>query len=85
MNAVSEQSGSIMIMIHFWICMLEIISSFDPDYKYFYAPDGFPGPMAYNSQPDYLYHNNGDGTFTDVTKEMGIIDKDGQGNGCWSC
>jgi hypothetical protein len=55
--------------------------NFDPNYKYFYAPDGFTGPMAYDSQPDYLYHNNGDGTFEDVTKSMGIIDIDGRGMG----
>jgi hypothetical protein len=55
--------------------------SFDPEYKYFYAPDGFPGPMAYNSQPDFLYHNNGDGTFKDVTNEMGINDRDGRAMG----
>jgi enediyne biosynthesis protein E4 len=41
--------------------------NFDPEYKYYYAPDGFPGPMAYDAQRDYLYHNNGDGTFDDVT------------------
>lgn len=55
--------------------------NFDPEYKYFYAPDGFPGPMAYESQPDYLYHNNGDGTFEDVTKGMGINDVDGRAMG----
>lgn len=55
--------------------------NYDPTYKYFYAPDGFTGPMAYNSQPDYLYHNNGDGTFTDVTEAMGIKDIDGRGMG----
>ncbi len=33
---------------------------YDPEYKYFYAPDGFPGPMAYDAQPDVLYHNNGE-------------------------
>jgi enediyne biosynthesis protein E4 len=54
---------------------------FDPNYKYFYAPDGFPPPMAYESEPDVLYHNNGDGTFTDVTKAMGIVDKDGRSMG----
>jgi hypothetical protein len=52
--------------------------NFDPDYKYFYAPDGFPGPMAYDAEPDILYHNNGDGTFTDVTGAMGIKDLDGR-------
>lgn len=55
--------------------------NFDPEYKYFYAPDGFPGPMAYDAESDYLYHNNGDGTFTDVTREMGIIDLDGRAMG----
>jgi hypothetical protein len=55
--------------------------NFDPNYKYFYAPDGFSGPMAYDSQADYLYHNNGDGTFEDVTKKMGIVDIDGRAMG----
>ncbi len=55
--------------------------NFDPEYKYFYAPDGFPGPMAYDSQPDYLYRNNGDGTFEDVTLAMGIVDPDGRAMG----
>ncbi len=55
--------------------------SFDPKYKYYYAPDGFPGPLAYDSQPDILYHNNGDGTFEDVTKRMGIVDVDGRAMG----
>jgi hypothetical protein len=55
--------------------------NFDPDYKYYYAPDGFPGPLAYDSQPDILYHNLGDGTFEDVTEKMGIIDLDGRAMG----
>jgi len=54
---------------------------FDPDYKYYYAPDGFPGPMAYDAQKDVLYHNNGDGTFEDVTEKMGITDIDGRAMG----
>ena len=32
---------------------------YDPEYGYFYAPDGFPGPMAYDGQLDRLYHNLG--------------------------
>jgi len=55
--------------------------NFDPNYKYYYAPDGFPGPLAYDSQADVLYHNNGDGTFEDVTKKMGIVDVDGRAMG----
>ncbi len=55
--------------------------NFDPEYKYFYAPDGFPGPMAYDSEKDVLYHNEGDGIFKDVTESMGIIDVDGRAMG----
>jgi enediyne biosynthesis protein E4 len=55
--------------------------NFDPNYKYYYAPDGFPGPLAYDAQPDVLYHNNGDGTFEDVTSKMGIKDLDGRAMG----
>jgi hypothetical protein len=54
---------------------------YDPNYKYFYAPDGFPGPLAYDSEKDVLYHNNGDGTFSDVTDAMGIVDLDGRAMG----
>ncbi len=54
---------------------------FDPNYKYFYAPDGFPGPMAYDAQSDILYHNNGDGSFEEVTQSMGIVDTDGRAMG----
>ena len=55
--------------------------NFDPEYKYYYAPDGFPGPLAYDSQADILYRNKGDGTFEDVTVKMGIIDIDGRAMG----
>ena len=55
--------------------------AFDQEYKYYYAPDGFPGPMAYDAQKDVLYHNNGDGTFEDVTEKMGIRDTDGRAMG----
>jgi len=55
--------------------------NFDPNYKYYYAPDGFPGPLAYDSQKDILYHNNGDDTFENVTEKMGIIDIDGRAMG----
>src|SRR5712692_1981858 len=29
-------------------------------------------PRTYNPMPSWLFHNNGDGTFTDVSKESGI-------------
>ncbi len=33
------------------------------------------GPKGYNHVPDRLFHNNGDGTFTDVSKESGVGNK----------
>jgi enediyne biosynthesis protein E4 len=32
------------------------------------------GPRGLNGSPDNLYHNNGDGTFTDVAKKAGVDD-----------
>lgn len=55
--------------------------NYDPDYSYYYAPDGFPGPLAYDSQKDVLFKNLGNGIFEDVTEEMGIVDIDGRAMG----
>lgn len=33
------------------------------------------GPLGYQGAPDVLYHNNGDGTFTDVTRKAGVVDR----------
>ena len=57
---------------------------YDPDYNFYYAPDGFPGPLSYRGQADVLYHNNGDGTFTDVTKEAGVSNDEGRAMGVTS-
>ena len=53
---------------------------FDPQYRLFYAADDFPGPLAYPGQPDRLYRNNGDGTFTEVSTAAGV-DKPGRAMG----
>ncbi len=58
--------------------------AFNPDYNYYYAPDGFPGPMAYDGQPDRLYHNEGNGSFIEVTKEMGLYNPEGRAMGVGS-
>ena len=43
--------------------------------------DVFCGPIGLTGQPDTLYHNNGDGTFTDVTEKAGIRDPNYYGFG----
>ncbi len=53
----------------------------------FYCGDRGPGMRSYchpddfNGQPPTLYHNNGDGTFTDVSKSSGVGLKAGNGLG----
>lgn len=53
----------------------------------FYCGDRGPGMRSYchpddfRGQPPTLYHNNGDGTFTDVSKSSGIGQKGGNGLG----
>ena len=48
---------------------------------------GLPGkrlscpPSLFPGEPNILYHNNGDGTFTDVSKSTGIADQIGKGMG----
>ena len=32
------------------------------------------GPRGLKGEPDHLFHNNGDGTFTDVSKSAGVSD-----------
>lgn len=45
---------------------------FDPKYRAFYAADNYPGPLDYEGETNRLFHNNCDGTFTDVTDKSGI-------------
>jgi len=52
---------------------------FDPRENAFYAPDGFPGPLAYPAESDVLYRNEGDGTFVDVSGASGVDEHAGRG------
>jgi hypothetical protein len=45
---------------------------FDPKYRAFYAADNYPGPLDYEGETNQLFHNNCDGTFTDVSEKSGI-------------
>jgi enediyne biosynthesis protein E4 len=58
---------------------------YDPDSPpYCAAPDGqrdYCGPEDFPAQPDRLYRNNGDGTFSDVSRSAGIDRPEGRGLG----
>jgi len=58
--------------------------TYDPDYRYFYAAENFPGPASYKGQPDVLYRNKGDGTFEDVTRKAGVYNPEGRAMGITS-
>jgi len=45
---------------------------FDPKYRAYYAADNYPGPLDYEGETNRLYHNNCDGTFSDVSDKSGI-------------
>jgi len=47
---------------------------------------GYGHPRAYKGTPDILYRNNGDGTFTDISEQAGVINPDeGRGMGGVVC
>ncbi|HEX4308799.1 MAG TPA: CRTAC1 family protein [Acidobacteriaceae bacterium] len=64
---------------------------FDPKYHNYYAADNYPGPLDYEGETNRLFHNNCDGTFTDVTdksalgtfigRTMGVTAADFDGDG----
>jgi enediyne biosynthesis protein E4 len=63
---------------------------FDPKYRTYYSPDGFPGPLSYAPQSHSLYRNLGNGRFEDVSRlvrlgppgrGMGVTAADWDGDG----
>ena len=50
----------------------------DGKFRAYYPAAGYPGPLSYGAEPNALYRNNGDGTFTDVSREAGIEKENGR-------
>ena len=42
-------------------------------FKNVFAGDVYPGPLSYNGTCGALYRNNGNGTFTETTREAGLL------------
>jgi len=54
---------------------------FDPTYRHFYSAHHYPGPLDYAPETNRLFHNNGDGTFTEVSSQAGIAEPPGRAMG----
>jgi len=55
---------------------------FDPKVKKpYYTAEAFAGPLDYEGDSNRLFHNNGDGTFTDVSERAGIANPPGRAMG----
>jgi len=55
---------------------------FDPNSKKpYYSAEAFAGPLDYEGDANRLFHNNGDGTFTDVSDKAGIANPAGRAMG----
>ncbi len=51
---------------------------FDPRLRTYYGADHFPGPLNYDGESNRLFHNNGNGTFSDVTHDAGVFKPGGR-------
>ena len=54
---------------------------FDPNYRQYYTADHYPGPLDYDPELNRLFHNDGNGKFTDVSKQSGIAAHPGRAMG----
>jgi hypothetical protein len=55
---------------------------FDPHAKrLYYTADAFAGPLDYEGEGNRLFHNNGDGTFSDVSERAGVANPVGRAMG----
>ena len=54
---------------------------YDPASRQFYSAQQYPGPLEYAPETNRLFHNNGDGTFSDVSAASGISAQPGRAMG----
>ena len=54
---------------------------YDPASRQYYSAQQYPGPLEYAPETSRLFHNKGDGTFTDVSVASGIAAEPGRAMG----
>ncbi|MGB0034064.1 MAG: CRTAC1 family protein [Candidatus Acidiferrales bacterium] len=55
-----------------------VCGDFRPGYRDIPHVSSYCHPDNFSGTPPRLYHNNGDGTFTDVTEKAGLVNNDGK-------
>jgi len=50
----------------------------DGVFRDFFPAQGHPGPLSYGGEPDALFRNNGDGSFSEITQQAGVFEADGR-------
>ena len=70
-----DNDGNLDLYIAGYVALDALPFKGDPPICSYRGVPGFCGPMGLKGEPDVLYHNNGDGTFTDVTEKAGVADK----------
>jgi hypothetical protein len=50
----------------------------DGEFREFYPAQAYPGPLSYGGEPDSLFRNDGDGTFSEITERAGVFKPDGR-------
>jgi len=54
---------------------------YEPGNRQYYSAQQYPGPLEYAPETNRLFHNNGDGTFTDVSAASGVAAQPGRAMG----
>ena len=61
--------------VHYDMANQPVSSNPDANLCQFRGEEVMCGPRGLKGEPDHLFHNNGDGTFTDVSEKAGVSDK----------
>lgn len=76
-----DNDGKLDLYVLNYMKFDKMMNPAEPGSSFHNAGNLFMNSKIYTSAPNILYHNNGDGTFTEVTKKAGIEDSAGKGLG----
>jgi hypothetical protein len=69
-----DGDGRLDLFVAGYVDIHELLKRPEPGVCNYRGVPGFCGPRGLKGERDILYHNNGDGTFTEVTERAGVAD-----------